>query len=202
MTLLALLRHGQTDWSRARRIQGRTDTELNDAGCQWLARRRLPAEFGAWRSFSSPLRRCIQTCEYLRLVNTLVEPRIIETDWGQWEGRRLEDLRSEQGLAMAANEGRGFDFCPDGGESPRQVLVRVRPWLREIALAGERSLAVTHRGVIRVILADAFDWDMRGKAPVRLDWNALHLFNVDPDGRARPERLNIALDDRTEGLQS
>ena len=45
------------------------------------------------------------------------------------------------------------------------------------------TLAVTHRGVIRAILAEATGWDMRGKPPARLDWDAVHLFMLDA---ARP----------------
>jgi broad specificity phosphatase PhoE len=198
MTLLALLRHGQTEWSAQGRIQGRVDTELSEAGRLWLEQHRLPAEFGAWRSYSSPLQRCRQTCRCLALDRAMVEPRIIETHWGQWEGHTLAQLRAQQGQAMQDNEGLGLDFRPCGGESPREVLLRVRPWLAELAQGGSAALAVTHRGVIRVVLADALGWDMRGKAPVKLDWNALHVFSIDQHGRPRAERLNVALESRAD----
>ncbi len=198
MTLLALLRHGQTEWSAQGRIQGRTDTELSEAGRHWLEQHRLPEEFSAWSCFSSPLQRCRQTCRYLALDRLTVDPRIIETHWGQWEGYTLAQLREQQGQAMQDNEGRGLDFRPSGGESPREVLLRVRPWLAELAQRESAALAVTHRGVIRVVLADAFGWDMRGKAPAKLDWNALQVFSIGLDGRTRPERLNVALESRAD----
>jgi broad specificity phosphatase PhoE len=89
---------------------------------------------------------------------------------------------------MRDNEARGLDFRPEGGESPREVLARVREWLMQIS---EPTLAVTHRGVIRVVLAAATDWDMRGPPPVKLDWRAFHLFQVDKTGLPRIERLNL-----------
>ena len=158
MTRLALLRHGETDWNLEGRVQGRTDTGLNEQACVWLAKQRVPREFHAWRRFSSPLRRCLQTGELLGLTNVQVQACLVEADWGQWEGRTLAQLRTEQGEAMRENEGRGFDFRPSGGESPREVLARLGPWLHELAQAGESALAITHRGVIRVLMAQALGW--------------------------------------------
>lgn len=198
MMRLALLRHGATEWSALGRIQGRTDTELSEEGRQWLMQRRVPQPFRAWRSFTSPLQRCLQTCRWLDLAEAAVEPRLIETDWGRWEGRTLAQLRAEQGPAMHDNESRGFDFRPDGGESPREVLARVRPWLAELVLAGEPALALTHRGVIRAVMAEAFDWDMRAKAPVKLNWQCLHVFTLDRAGRVQPDRMNVALQARAD----
>lgn len=193
MTGLLLLRHGPTDWSRAGQIQGRTDTALSEQGRHWLERRRLPAEFDSWRRHVSPLQRCVQTCQCLGLPGAELEPRIVEMDWGAWEGRTLSELRAQAADAMRENEARGLDFRPQGGESPREVLGRVGGWLAELAQRGQPVVAVTHRGVIRVVLAEAFGWDMLGRPPVKLDWNAAHLFQLDAAGKVQPDRMNIAL---------
>ena len=58
-----------------------------------------------------------------------VEPALIETDWGHWEGRTLAELRQRHGGEMAALEARGLDFRPPGGESPRDVQARLASWL-------------------------------------------------------------------------
>ena len=178
VTRLALLRHGETDWNLQGRIQGRTDTELTEQARLWLAGQLVPQEFSAWRRYSSPLRRCLQTCEYLGLRDVQVQPSLVEADWGQWEGCTLEQLRVEQAQTMRENEARGFDFRPSGGESPREVLARLQPWLHELAQTGEPALAVTHRGVIRVLMAQALGWDMVGKAPIKLQRNSLHVFQI------------------------
>ena len=193
MTMLALLRHGETQWSRLRRIQGRTDIELDDAGRAALKHCCLPEEFRSFSAVSSPLKRCVQTADVLGLKDVTIEPRIAEMCWGQWEGRRLSELRLELGGAMLANEALGLDFTPAGGESPRQVFERVRPWLTEIARAGKPTLAVSHRGVIRVVFAAACAWDMRGRPPVKLDWSALHVFALDRSGHPSVARLNMPM---------
>jgi probable phosphoglycerate mutase len=108
--------------------------------------------------------------------------------WGAWEGRRLAELRAELGPEMADNEARGWDFRPLGGESPREVLARVRSWLAELT---SPTLAVTHRGVIRAVYAAAAGWDLRGRAPAKLAWDAVHVFRLGEDGAPAIEALNL-----------
>jgi broad specificity phosphatase PhoE len=196
VTLLALLRHGETDWSRERRIQGRTDTGLTASAQATLSRLALPAEVADWAVRCSPLLRCRQTAEALNLRDLAVDERLAEMHWGTWEGQRLADLRERLGADMAANEALGLDFRPSGGESPREVAVRLAPLLAELAAAGAPSLAITHRGVIRAILAVATGWNMLGKPPAKLDWGALHLFRLRADGQPVVDRLNLPLSPR------
>ena len=186
MTLLALLRHGETAWSAAGRIQGRSDVPLLPAISV-----QVPEICKGMRVVTSPLQRCVQTAALIGAPDALREPRIIEMHWGEWEGESLSALRERLGDAMRENEARGLDFRPANGESPREVVSRIRPWLSDIARDRQPTLAVTHRGVIRAILAAAFDWDMRGKPPAKLDWSAVHLFRLDQDGAPRVERLNV-----------
>ena len=184
---LALLRHGDTPWSAAARIQGRSDVPLSDAGRIAVRAIALPPQCRGMRIVSSPLARCVETAALLGAPHAVREPRLAEMSWGVWEGRRLAELRAELGRAMEENEARGWDFRPAGGESPREVLERVRSWLAEL---DEPTLAVTHRGVIRAVFASATGWDMLGKPPAKLDWTAVHLFRVGPGGAASVERLN------------
>jgi probable phosphoglycerate mutase len=186
--MLALLRHGDTPWSTDGRIQGRSDVPLSDAGRAAVRALGLPPECRAMRIVSSPLSRCVETAAILGAAHAGREPRLVEMSWGAWEGRRLAELRAELGRAMGENEARGWDFRPERGESPREVLERVRSWLAEL---DEPTLAVTHRGVIRAVFASATGWDMLGKPPAKLDWNAVHLFRVGPGGTASVERLNV-----------
>lgn len=181
-----MLRHADTAWSAEGRIQGRSDVSLSEAGRAALGSLTLPKECTAMRIVTSPLARCVETAQLLGASDAPREPRLAEMSWGAWEGRKLADLRAELGRAMAENEARGWDFRPQGGESPREVLARVRSWLAELR---EPTLAVTHRGVIRAVFASASGWDMLGKPPAKLEWNAVHLFRV-VDGGIQIERLN------------
>ncbi|MEE8246650.1 MAG: histidine phosphatase family protein [Alphaproteobacteria bacterium] len=196
MTRLALLRHGRTPWNQAGRMQGRADIPLSAAARAALARRRPPAELDGALWVTSPLARAVETAKLLGACAVAIEPRLVEMDWGDWEGRTLESLRRELGPAFADNERRGLDFTPAGGESPRAVQSRLRPWLAEVGAGGRLVAAVTHKGVIRAVLALACDWDMTGAPPVKLEWCCAHLFWVDAQGRPRLGRPNLALEER------
>jgi probable phosphoglycerate mutase len=195
MTLLAMLRHAPTDWNKARRLQGRADIPLADVSRIELRQRRLPRSVAGFRALCSPLRRCVETAELLGLT-PVIEPRIIEMDWGAYEGHTLRDLQAKFGFDLAANEARGLDFRPPDGESPRDLQERVDPLLQEIAAAGASTIAVAHRGVIRAVYARATGWDMKAKARDELDLYALHLFRLDAGGQPSVEDLNIPLERR------
>ena len=193
MTSLAVIRHGPTSWNEDKRLQGRADVPLSTNGRAAVATWRLPFDMTTFAWTSSPLRRAVETAELLGARNLIIEPRIAETDWGAWEGRRLADLRRELGAAMTENEARGLDFQPQGGESPRQVQARLLPWLGEVAGRGDPTLAVAHKGVIRALVALATGWTMTGEAPVNLGRAAAHLFRLDGAANISVERLDVAL---------
>ncbi|MCP4335679.1 MAG: histidine phosphatase family protein [Gammaproteobacteria bacterium] len=179
---LVLLRHGITAWNLEKRIQGRIDQPLNDAGRQQLRALTVPDDYLDDRWYCSPLRRAVASAELLALRNVVIEPALIEMDWGDWEGEVLKPLRKRIGEPMRTNERRGLDFRPPGGESPRLVQARLQPWLRQIAASGVNSGAVAHKGIIRCIYALACHWDMCGETPVEFAWDALHQFELNSDG--------------------
>ena len=193
MIRLVLLRHAPTDWNADRRLQGRADTPLSEAGRAVFAGVRLPAAYRQRGWHVSPLRRARETAALLG-ITPVVEPALIEMDWGDYERKTLAELHAELGDAFVANEGRGLDFQPPGGESPRQVQNRLRPWLQRLAAGKDDVGAITHKGVIRAILAEAYNWPMIGRPPVKLDWTCLHEFLVATDGRPEPLAMNIPLE--------
>ncbi|MDR6771657.1 histidine phosphatase family protein [Azospirillum sp. BE72] len=139
MIRLAFLRHGVTAWNREGRIQGRTDIPLDPEGRARLADLTLPE---AWRDatlHASPLSRAVETASLLgkgRPVRT--DSRLIEMDWGAWEGQRGHDLRADPDSGYRDIEGWGWDFRPPGGESPADVRERLTGWLKSPLPPGER----------------------------------------------------------------
>jgi broad specificity phosphatase PhoE len=192
MTRLALIRHGITDWNLEKRIQGRIDQPLNESGRRQMQKLNLPPEYRDDHCYCSPLKRALETAELLGLDYRVV-PALIEMHWGDWEGEVLKPLRKQLGDEMRDNERRGLDFCPPGGESPRQVQARLQPWLLDLAASDENAVAVVHKGIIRCVYALACNWDMCGESPVDFAWDAIHQFELDDSGKLLIQYRSVAL---------
>lgn len=190
---LALLRHAVTDWNLEKRVQGRIDQPLSATGRQQFESLAIPSTFAAYRWYCSPLRRARETAGLLGLTAIEIEAALIEMSWGEWEGEILKPLRKRLGDEMRDNERRGVDFCPPGGESPRQVQARLQPWLRQIAASRQDTAAVVHKGIIRCIYALACDWDMCGESPVDFAWDSIHQFELSADGKLLDSYQSIPL---------
>ena len=190
---IVFVRHGPTEWNAAGRIQGQTDVPLSDQGRIKVVQWRIPRRYQHAQWVSSPLSRAKETAYLMGCVSPKIEPRLMEMDWGEWEGRTLSDLRSEPGMDMLKNEQRGLDFRPNGGESPRQVRERLQSWLRNIATEGQPHVAITHKGVIRTALSLATGWDMSGDPPHRLSWDCAHVFTLNGEGQISVSEVNVPL---------
>ena len=192
---VALIRHAPTAWNAEGRVLGQADPPLSPEGAARAAQWRLPPDLSTLATRGqlgwavSPLQRAGETARILGAVAPCVDPRLAEQDWGEWTGRARAALAEDVGTG-------GWDTTPPGGESPAQVLARVRAWLDELA-AGEGPdtwATVTHMGVIRVVLAAALRWDFGDPAPVRLLPERLHRVRRRGDGLLQLVTLNEPLE--------
>jgi probable phosphoglycerate mutase len=179
--ILALLRHGRTEWNDARRMQGRADIPLSEAGRAQVAAWRLPASLRGARIVASPLARAVETARLLAGGEPELAHELVEMDWGAWEGRTFDELRAELGPAYAISESLGVDYRPPRGESPRDVQARVRRWIERVSGDPGPVVAVTHNGVLRALLAQITGWDMVSRPPVKLKPDRVHLLEVERD---------------------
>lgn len=189
--MLLLLRHAVTGWNEEGRIQGRQDVPLSDLGRRQALAWRLPAGARSYRWYASPLSRAAETARQMGL-HALPEPRLAEMAWGDWEGCRLADLRAS-GALTEDQEALGLDFRPPGGESPRDVQIRVLTWLKDLSARSGSFGAVTHNGVIRAVYALAVGWDMKAKPPVKLNDGCAQIFRLGKDGWPALEAANVPL---------
>lgn len=193
MIPVALIRHAPTDWNAGKRLQGRADQPLSEAGRAAAAGWRLPPEFAGYAWCASPLVRAAETARLLGIA-CAAEPAVIEMHWGAWEGHTLDELKAKFGHeAVASRTAQGLDFRPHDGETPREVRARVSDWFKRIAARGVPAGAVTHQGVIRAAVSLATGWEMIGPPPFEMEWAAVHVFAVDQTGRVAIDRLNIGL---------
>lgn len=149
MTHLYLVRHGETDWNAARRIQGSTDIPLNETG---RAQARRTGQLLASRRWdgvvSSPLSRAFETASIIAGELGLPEPQrlgsIVERRYGAAEGLDYQTLEATYPAGVPV----------PGRESRPEVAARVLPALAALAERhlGQRLVVVSHGGVIRTVL--------------------------------------------------
>ena len=97
--------------------------------------------------WSSPLQRCRKLAELLN-PNVIVDERLMEMDFGAWEGRSWDDIPRPELDAWAADVA---GYAPPGGESPLALQQRALDFVA--ALKVPEAVIVTHAGVIRTLLA-------------------------------------------------
>jgi broad specificity phosphatase PhoE len=159
------IRHGETDWNVAGRLQGRRDVPLNARGRAQAARcgeilRELffrdgcsAAEFDY---VSSPLVRARETMELARLPLGLppegyrIEEGLAEISFGEWEGFTIAQLHTRDPQRIAAREQDKWHFVPPGGESYALVFGRMREWYENLSCD---TVAVAHGGTARGLIA-------------------------------------------------
>jgi probable phosphoglycerate mutase len=128
---------------------------------------------------ASPLSRAIFTARLVSGRTPQIVPELIEMDWGKWQGLRGVDLLADASSGYRHIEDWGWDFQPPGGETPKMVWNRIKPW---IASAQGTNVVVCHIGVMRVLLARATGWDFSGPAPFQVKRDRLHIVERDDDG--------------------
>jgi probable phosphoglycerate mutase len=151
-----LARHGQTAYNLERRFQGHLPVPLDDTGREQardLAERASAHPFAAL--WCSPLLRARETADTVaeRIGLTPCEdPRLMETDAGDWTNRLFTDVHAEDPDGFAGFiEGRP-DFAFPGGESFAQQGQRVADALADVELGELPALVVCHGVVIRIAL--------------------------------------------------
>ena len=166
MPVVYFFRHGETDFNVVHRLQGRYETGINAKGRQQAAvcagllsdlfarDGRGAAEFCY---VSSPLRRARQTMELVRADLGLdrdaygVDDRLAEISYGAWEGLTLAEVGAREPAMLEQRDRDKWDFAPPGGESYRDVAVRVGEWYAAVT---RDTVVAAHGGVARVLMAD------------------------------------------------
>jgi broad specificity phosphatase PhoE len=179
---ILLARHGETNDNREPiRVQGFTDTPLNDTGRRQAAELAERVAGEEIRSlWASDLSRARETAEIVGArigLRPSLDPRLREACRGRWEGHRFIDIAREEPDLYAAWLRAGEEFRFPEGESLREQMDRVSAALEDIHRSAELpALVVCHGGSIRVILSrrdprglDAFhDFEVPNVAVVRL----------------------------------
>lgn len=148
-----LLRHGEiTDKSS---LAGHTDFKLTEVGRRQMSQASEKLQFA--QCVSSPLSRCLEFTEQLtkqQSVSLVVEPNIIEMNFGDWDGKKYDHLWQQSKPNIGDFWQHPFQHTPPNGESFADFIARVDIWWqRFIAQVEQDTLVVTHAGVIKCLVA-------------------------------------------------
>jgi 2,3-bisphosphoglycerate-dependent phosphoglycerate mutase len=180
--ILFAFRHGETDWNVEGRLQGQTDTELNQTGltqAEALARRLRPHRLEAL--LSSDLSRALTTAkiiaETLR-VPLSSDPGLRETNVGAAEGMIWAEAKARFGEELTERWYDGDTAFP-GGETGLATLARGLAALRRFTAAHPyRRIGVsTHGALLRQLVRHALP---PGSPPVRVANTALFVLDYEP----------------------
>lgn len=179
---LYLVRHGETDWNRERRLQGRTDVPLNARGrAQAAAAAHALHGRSVGAVTTSPLARAAETGRIVAAVLGVAlagtDDRLVERSYGAKEGLRPDEV------ALRFPAGRSVPGLEDVDAVRRRVL----PALDAVVAAASGRTAVvvtTHGAVVRAVVtavapgvADTLDTPIRN--------GSVHHFRWDPAAASR-----------------
>jgi broad specificity phosphatase PhoE len=149
LPIVYLARHGETAWSLSGQHTGLTDLPLTQRGernARRLGERLSGLTFSA--IFTSPLQRAKRTCELAGFARQAeVDPRLLEWNYGQYEGRRSADIRRERPNWQLFRDG-----CP-GGESPAEVGARADSVVSALRAFDGNALIFSSGHFLRVLAA-------------------------------------------------
>ena len=172
MGVLILLRHGETEWSKAGKHTGRTDIPLTRRGesaaaalAPLLTRRDIVA------AFSSPALRAARTAELAGLADAKPDPDLWEWDYGGYEGLTTREIQGQRPGWYLWRDGVIPGGAAHPGETVQQVGERVDRVLRRVRplLADGDVALVAHGHVLRVLTARYLWLEPAGGRLFRLD---------------------------------
>lgn len=198
-TTLVMLRHGETPMSIERRFSGVGDPELTERGRAQAASAAarialLSASMPIAAVYSSPLRRARATAQAAASslgLDVTVAKGLQETDFGDWDGYSLAEVRSRWPAELDAWFA-SPKVAPPAGESFEQTLLRVRRARGEILAAhpGQAVLVVSHVTPIKTLLRLALDGGPQMLYRMHLDLTSVSIVDWYADGPAVVRLMN------------
>lgn len=158
---LYIVRHGQTEWNVAQRMQGRMDSPLTERGrAQAQANGALLQRAGGveqlWVSPSG------RTAETANLINSHVRAHIeyadalMERDCGLWSGLTLTQIEQDYPDAWAARNKNAYEHRPPEGENLHDMLLRVKDFLDDLFVVDWGSVGLVTHGVMSKVILKYF----------------------------------------------
>ncbi len=188
VTRLLVLRHGETAWNVATRIQGQLDIPLNATG-EWQADRlgQALADEPIAAIYASDLARAWHTAQAVALphrIDVVAEPGLRERGFGAFEGLSFAQIDADLPVQARLWRTRDIEFSPDGGESLRVFGDRIHRTAARIAARhpGELVGLIAHGGVMDVLYRLATRQELQAPRTWHLGNAAINRLLWTPEG--------------------
>lgn len=155
MKQLFLLRHGKTEYSN--KYIGATDVALSKEGVNDLIlKKKYLQGFDFDKIICSPLSRCRQTCEIIKLQCEFeIDRRIREIDFGRWEEKTFKQIEQSDPELVKIWAAEDHTFAFPEGEQILDFHKRIDEFCNSLkSLKAKKLLIVTHGGVIRHVICN------------------------------------------------
>lgn len=172
-----LIRHTKTDTLKGL-CYGQSDVALAKSFPEEAheLQQKLPGLKANSLLFSSPLTRCVKLAEKLS-DNVLTDARLMELDFGGWEGKRFNEIDptvlqqwTENIVDGAPPNGESFtDLCQRAGSFWQDVVCKMPP-------ASEQIIIITHAGIIRALIAHILKLPLANAFQFQVDLGSVHKF--------------------------
>ncbi|MBA2729631.1 MAG: 2,3-diphosphoglycerate-dependent phosphoglycerate mutase [Euzebyaceae bacterium] len=202
MSLLILLRHGQSTWNAENRFTGWVDTPLSDAGREEarLGGRRLAAQgVTVDRAFTSTLVRAIDTGRIVldelgqHNLEQLQAWQLNERFYGALTGRNKLQTAEEFGAEQVHIWRRSYDIAPPGGESLADTANRTLPYFDEVVLPATLEVATVlvsaHGNSLRSIVKELDGLDDDAVTRLEIATGIPLVYELDGDGGVVDKRI-------------
>ncbi|MCB1053587.1 MAG: histidine phosphatase family protein [Acidobacteria bacterium] len=152
MNQLWLVRHGQSEGNRNHCFLGRQDPPLTDLGRKQMQSIRALLPNQPDQIWTSPLQRASQSAALLFSQHAQTDSRLMEQDFGAWEGLTREEAEQQDPHVFAAWATGDPVFAPPKGESLFSVQARVESWLADFQKKGSpQAVVVAHGGLLQTL---------------------------------------------------
>ena len=181
-----LVRHGRTELNRDNRVQGHSQTLLDEEGLSQAGKiRDRLAEETFTAAFSSDLARAQQTAQTIlgnRKITLTVSPDLREFDYGLWNNLTLAELRDKYSDEMSRMMD-VCDFAPPGGESLTQLLERTGRFVTQVKaqIPEGNLLVVCHGGSLRGLIVHLLGLAVDNFWSLQVDLASLSIVDVYPN---------------------
>ncbi len=182
---LYFIRHGETDYNKVGRIQGRLDIDMNLMGfkqARLLHHRLIKTDFDY--IFSSPLKRAVDTASEIIRDRDMVIYKMSEltdTDFGKWQGQLRSALSKKFKLSA---EDSSEMLAMRGGEDFTDVYKRMLDFMAEISdLNAKNILVSTHAVIIYAALKMALSYPPEQHLSILLDNCGITVLERDNKGK-------------------